>query len=285
MGVGDLRILKVLQDDFLIGVAPLKNDNAGWSFLGDTSVFDYQDFVIRDGYEDSFFEALLEYLEQEQWETLTLVSLREGSLTLDSLPRLAKQRGYGVILDTEDVSPGVFLPQTFDDYVSTLSKKDRHELRRKIRRLDATGDYRILSFQNAEDLPVAMDEFLMLMRQSRTDKDQFLTPTREQFFRNMVQELAGARQIQLYFLEVNGSRVAGALCFDYQGRRFLYNSGYNLEYSSLSVGLLLKAFCLRDAIDQGMEYFDFLRGTEPYKYNLGAADVSLYQMTVTRSLL
>jgi len=34
-----------------------------------------------------------------------------------------------------------------------------------------------------------------------------------------------------------------------------------------------------------MVYFDFLRGTEPYKYNLGAADVPLYQMTLTRPLL
>ena len=63
----------------------------------------------------------------------------------------------------------------------------------------------------------------------------------------------------------------------------LYNSGYDPDYSKLSVGLLLKALCLKEAIEDGKEYLDFLRGKEPYKYDLGAKDVQLYQVILRRA--
>ena len=44
-----------------------------------------------------------------------------------------------------------------------------------------------------------------------------------------------------FFMELNGERVASAICFDYGKARLLYNSGFNPAYSYYSVGLLLKA--------------------------------------------
>jgi CelD/BcsL family acetyltransferase involved in cellulose biosynthesis len=41
--------------------------------------------------------------------------------------------------------------------------------------------------------------------------------------------------------------------------------------------------CLKDAIDRGMDYFDFLRGPEPYKAHLGGQQRSLFSMVVKRS--
>ena len=83
-------------------------------------------------------------------------------------------------------------------------------------------------------------------------------------------------------MELDGAIVAGVLCFDYAGRRFLYNSGYRLAQASNSVGLLLKALCIRDAIENGLTYFDFLRGSEQYKYHLGAQTYNLYSLVVNR---
>ena len=79
-----------------------------------------------------------------------------------------------------------------------------------------------------------------------------------------------------------GKRVAAAMCFDYGSSRLLYNSGYDPNYSSFSIGLLLKAMCIREAIEEGKEYFDFLRGMESYKYHFGAKDVQLYRLVVHR---
>ena len=48
------------------------------------------------------------------------------------------------------------------------------------------------------------------------------------------------------------------------------------------MGLLNKALSLKEAIEEGKHSFDFLRGTERYKYNLGAKDQVVYQMVVRR---
>ena len=128
-----------------------------------------------------------------------------------------------------------------------------------------------------------MGEFLPLMRLSGHDKDEFMTPEREQFFHNITQRMAELGRPQLYFLEMDGSTVATSLCFDYGGSRLLYNSGYDPEYGYFSVGLLLNAMCLKDAIDRGLTYFDFLRGPEPYKAHLGGQQRSLYKMVVKRN--
>jgi len=81
-------------------------------------------------------------------------------------------------------------------------------------------------------------------------------------------------------MEITGERVAGALCFNYGNSLSLYNSGYNPVYSALSVGLLLNALCLKEAIEDGVRYFDFMRGAEAYKYHLGARDVQLHHMVI-----
>ncbi len=126
-----------------------------------------------------------------------------------------------------------------------------------------------------------MDDFFPLMRASSHDKDDFLTPEREDFFKKLALELAPRGQFKLYFLEVDGVRVASCICFDYAGTYLLYNSGYDPEFSTLSVGLLNKALCLKEAIEEGRECFDFLRGNERYKYDLGGKTVPYFRWSYT----
>jgi CelD/BcsL family acetyltransferase involved in cellulose biosynthesis len=87
----------------------------------------------------------------------------------------------------------------------------------------------------------------------------------------------------LTFLRLGGVRAASVLCFRTDGDLLLYNSGYEKAYAQLSVGLLSKALALQRAIEQGMKRFDFLRGPEPYKYDLGASDVPVYRCVIRRS--
>ena len=253
------------------------------SFVGNTDTFDYNDFMVRPGYEQVFFQSLLARFEEQSFSTLKLRSLRETSPTLAYLPDLARQQGYLVKVEEEDVSSGVDLPQTWEGYLAGLSKKDRHELRRKIRRLDSVPNWRWYSLTEPDQVAARVEDFIGLMRQSNQDKDQYMTPDRKLFFQRMSQRMAGMGMLRLFFLEIDDQPVATSLCFDYDSSRLLYNSGYDPAYGYYSVGLLLNALCLREAIEQGKEYFDFLRGPEPYKGHLGGKKSILYQMVVTRS--
>ena len=135
-----------------------------------------------------------------------------------------------------------------------------------------------------EEVVGAMDDFLDLHTRSRADKTEFMTPEMETFFRRMASAMAAEGLIRLFMLRVNGKPAAAVLCFDAGSHLYLYNSGYDPEFSSLSVGLVSKALCLQWAIENGMTGLDFLRGDEPYKYDMGARDQEIYRIRLSRSL-
>jgi CelD/BcsL family acetyltransferase involved in cellulose biosynthesis len=104
----------------------------------------------------------------------------------------------------------------------------------------------------------------------------------ERFFRRMTAELSREDLIRLYFLELDGQRMASVLAFNSGDEVWLYNSGFDPAYASVSVGLVSKALALRQAIAEGKRCYDFLRGAEPYKYDLGARDLQVLRCTLQR---
>ena len=278
----ELRIVKFVDVDTTIGIAPLVKSDGLLTFLGGTDLCDIHDFIVTKGKEVGFFQALMDYLEDEEWSEVRLESILEGSPTLSHLPALAKDRGYKVEQHEEDNLMGIALPSTWEEYLSGLRKKDRHELRRKLRRLEESGDFHVEQVSDVQGVSEAMEDFLHLMGQSREEKSEFLTAERGAFFKDMSLKLAQRGLLHIFFLKVGGIRTAATVCFDYNNVLSLYNSGHNTEYAALGTGFLLKALCLKNAICAGKDYFDLLRGTEPYKQHLGANGQELYCLSILR---
>ena len=271
------------EADGVTAIAPLTRTGDTLSLVGNQDTVDYNDFLVKPGHEAVLYDAVLDRMEELRCHTLTLASLKEESPTLEHLPEMARQRGFSVEVEREDVASGIVIPETWEDYLTGLSKKDRHELRRKFRRLESTPDWGWYSLSGQDQVAERLGDFIELMRLSKADKDEWMTPERERFFHQITQRMAQDGRLRLFFLEMEGQTVATSLCFDYDSSRLLYNSGYNPDYSYYSVGLLLDALCLREAIEQNMDYFDFLRGDEPYKAHLGGQQHILYQMVVKRN--
>lgn len=278
----ELILLSVRRQGDLVGVAPLMRDDDHLCFAGDTQVCDYMDVVAASSEAEAVLSAVLRSLGEEPWRELVLWAVPEGSATPDALKGAAPALGLRVDIETEDVCPRLDLPATWDEYLAGLSKKDRHELRRKLRKLSQGGEVRLEAVTQPAAVEAALDDFLRLHRQ-RADKAAFMTDEMERFFRVVVAALAAEAQVELIFLTLGGVRVAAVLCFCARDEALLYNSGYDPDYAHLSVGLLSKALALRKAIEEGKRRFDFLRGPEPYKYDLGATDRPVYRCTVSRS--
>jgi len=122
-----------------------------------------------------------------------------------------------------------------------------------------------------------MDTFLKLFSESREDKTTFMTAQMESFFRSLADTMVEAGLLRLGILELDMVPTAIVMCFDYHDCVYLYNSGYDPNYSSLSVGLLSKVLCIKDSIQKGRKRFDFLKGGESYKYHLGGREIPLYR--------
>jgi hypothetical protein len=281
------RIIEVREGDELIGVASLVQHGDSLVLAGDPDLFDYQDLVLLKGREPELAGALLDYLSVDAagsgWATLDLPSVPVESATFGAITGAAESRGYSVERSEVAVAPVAELPGSWDEYLGGLAKKRRHELRRKIRKLEAAGQARQVTVTEEQGLEEQVESFLGLMGNTNDDKAAFLTPERRRFFHLLAARAASRGALRLSFLELDGERLAACLVFDYAGVFMLYNSGYDPARSDLSVGLINKAFAIREAIELGRRRFDFLKGAERYKYALGGQDRSIYRVTVTRS--
>ncbi|MDD9996030.1 MAG: GNAT family N-acetyltransferase [Dehalococcoidia bacterium] len=281
------RIIEVRDASDLVGIAPLIRDGDRLLLAGDPDLFDYQDLVLVKGRELELTGALLDFLEGRRygptpWRSLELPSTRVDSPTNEALTAAAHSRGLTVERHQVGVAPVVDLPGSWEEYVSSLPKKHRHELRRKIRRLEASGQVRQVTFAGEDGLGSEVEDFLRLMSATNDDKATFLTPDRRRFFHLLAQEAASRGALRLSFLEIDGQRTAACLIFDFAGAYMLYNSGYDPARADLSVGLINKAYAIREAIESGRRRFDFLKGAERYKYSLGGQDRAIYRIVVTR---
>ena len=276
-----LHLLAVRRDGELVAVAPLALRGETVPFWGAPNVCDFMDVVVARGHERSAYDALAAYAERLPWRTMRLQGLRAESPALDGLEAACAARGWRVERVPEDVAPILELPRDWETYVESLSKKDRHELRRKLRRLGAAGQVSFFA-SNPHVLDQDLQEFFRMMGDSRADKARFLTPERRRFFHAMAAAMQRAGHLRLFFLTLDGRRVSATLCFDYGNAYSLYNSGYDPALAHLSVGLLVKALCIKDAIEKGRARFEFLRGAEAYKYDLGARDRPVYTAVVSR---
>jgi CelD/BcsL family acetyltransferase involved in cellulose biosynthesis len=264
----------------VIGLAPLMVQGNTARLMGDSDVCDYLDVVVVPGREKAFFNELFNHLRQEGIRQINLEALRADSTLYGYLASSARDKDYSVTCESMDATMVLDLPTSWEAYLQHLSAKQRHEVRRKFRRLEEAGRVRMRSVENVAEVGSEMDTFLALFKKNRTDKARFMTEQMASFFRALTIELASARILKLFSLTLDDKIVAAVMCFDHDETFHLYNNGYDLMYHSLSVGLLSKLLTVKESIQLGRKKYDFLKGTEVYKHRLGGKQVPLYRCRV-----
>ncbi|MBW2061995.1 MAG: GNAT family N-acetyltransferase [Deltaproteobacteria bacterium] len=278
-----LYLRSIKQGEDVIGIAPLLMNGGSASFIGSADICDYQDFVIAPGKEQDFFNALLDDLDRQGVTRLDLRPLRPDSTVLASLANLARDRGCQVSCEPDGVTLELDLPSRWDEYLQTLKGKQRHEIRRKLRRLEEAAEINYRVVEDPEAVKDNMDIFLDFFRESRKDKTAFMTAQMESFFRALASALAEFQILKLCFLELDTKPSAAVMCFDYNDTLYLYNSGYDLQFGALSVGVICKILSIKESIKKGKKKYDFLKGAEAYKHHLGGKEVPLSRCQILLS--
>jgi CelD/BcsL family acetyltransferase involved in cellulose biosynthesis len=215
-------------------------------------------------------------LQQKGIHDLHLETIRPDSNVVTHLMPLAQERGYEVKYYRTDVSSDINLPKTWEEYLASLDGKQRHEIRRKMRNLQKIGDTNFRCISDKAEIPAALDSFLKLFPESRGDKARFMTGDMQAYFRSLTLALADLGVVCFGVLEHSSQPLAMIMYFDYNDSIYLYNSAYDPNYKSMSVGIISKAYCIKESIENGKQKFDFLKGAEQYKYYLGGREIPLY---------
>jgi CelD/BcsL family acetyltransferase involved in cellulose biosynthesis len=278
--IGEPLILTIARNGQLVGIAPFSFRDGCVYFLGIPDVCDYQDMIVAPGHEETVGPPLVDFLCRQGIRRLDLRTLRPDAVTVRALHSIENQPQLNVQWVPDDVTFETLLPADWEGYLLQLNGKQRHEVRRKMRRLDAHGRYQFELVEGSGGLDDATFRFFKLFQLNRTDKAEFMDDTMSGFFRNLIGELAQHGMLRLYFLYVEEQPAATVLCFDYNGTRYLYNSGYDAHYRDLSVGILSKILSIKKGIESGCRTYDFLKGAEGYKKRIGGQEVALQRCLV-----
>jgi CelD/BcsL family acetyltransferase involved in cellulose biosynthesis len=256
-----------------------------WELLGGEPLADSLDALLLPGAEGPFWEEFLKAFPRATGgRRLTLPSVVEGSRALDLLPSLAAARGVAFSAEEQDRSPFVELPSSFDGYLASLGKKERHELRRKLRRAEEAvpGLSLRVTATEGELLGRDLPSFLALHRASAPEKARFMDDAMAAFFTETARAFLRRGELFLAFLGAPGGPDLAAGLHFRQGRSLLlYNSGFDPARRDANAGIALVARCVERAVADGVGEYDFLRGTERYKYDLGGRDRVVHRLRLS----
>jgi CelD/BcsL family acetyltransferase involved in cellulose biosynthesis len=286
----ELALVTAREGERLVGIAPLfyTPDSAGGPalmLLGSIEISDYLDLIVRPADLPAFLDQLLPFLNQASlphWQALDLYNLLDSSPTLPALEAAAAKHGLKFSQAQLQHSPYIPLPGDWETYLASLDKKQRHEIRRKLRRVETMEKpVRWYIVNDPSTLDSEIDAFLALMVQD-PDKQAFLTPEMRRAMHQIIRCAFEEDCLLLAFLEVGGEKAACYLNFDYLNRLWIYNSGFDRAYLEYSPGWVLLGYLLQWAIENKREAFDFMRGNEDYKYRFGAVDRFVMRATLSR---
>lgn len=252
-------------------------------FLGNKEVTDYLGPVCepadRDAVADAFFSATNEL----EWSQAELFGLATDTGWPESLARAAKAAGHTVEEIQQDVCPRIGPLRTYDDYLSTLDGKLRHEIRRKARRLEREAGAYTIRVSDRSTLDADLETFYEMHRSSTGPKGRFMHEDVAVLFTRIARAFDEEGWLRLTWLEHEGAALAGTFSFAAKNVWSVYNSVYDHTKGDLAPGMVLMADTIRLAAEEGCGVLDMLRGAEPYKYRFGAVDVPLIELQVSRA--
>lgn len=291
-GEGQEPLFLTFHDPDPVGLAALTIDKTPEGrrlrFMGGDDLTDYQGPLIgSEQFRRPVADALLGYIRDHlaHWDYLEAKCLPVPFGFSEWLVEAADRLGFEYKVYLHELTAVLALPSSYETYLESLGKKRRHELERKVRRFEREAPGAVLRTTDAGHLEADVTSFIELHRTSEGDKGDFMLPQRVEFFTKVARDLEPQGMLSLDMLECEGKTIAATFSFCFDRVLYLYNSAYDLSLRPISPGLVLVARLIERSIAQGLRRFDFLRGRERYKYDLGAQALPLHSVTVRRSEL
>ena len=169
----------------------------------------------------------------------------------------------------------------WDGYLAQRSSNFRSQVRRKERKLlrDHGMTYRLSD--DPDRLSRDMDSLFALHRARWAQGGSgALEGHREKFHREFAALALERGWLRLWLAEVDDRPIAAWYGFRFGGADWYYQFGRDPEWDASSVGLVLLAHTVRDAIEGGQAQYKLLRGGEGYKDRFATDDAGIDTVAV-----
>ncbi|MEA2509200.1 MAG: hypothetical protein QOG21_1282 [Actinomycetota bacterium] len=277
----DLLVLLVRRGPEVAAIAPLyrkrEEGRHVLRFVGGIDLTDYLGPICSREDREEVADALVAWLQtnEVEWDEFDAHNMLVPFGFAEYLVESADRHGLDFALSQEETSALLPLPSDWDEYLAGLASKDRHELRRKMRRFARENPEASIRGATEETLTNDLQVFVDMHRGAEGHKGHFMGPDMATFFERVARLFHERGWLRLDLLEIGDRAVASTFSFELDNTFYLYNSAYEPDAARLSPGLVLAAQLVQRSIQDGLHWFDFLRGPERYKYQLGAQALPL----------
>lgn len=228
------------------------------------------DFIVPPGIAAEAYQALWLHLKHiaAGWDVFELSMMEAQNPALGHLAESAAAENHSI--GHWDFGGSPFVPTTgrWEDYLKTLGKNHRANHRRRLRRLGELGELRLETAETGDRLNEVLDagfgiEALAWKGSAGTAVQS--DPVLQAYYRDSSRRLDQQRWLKLYFLTLDGRRIAFQYCLQYRGRIFLIKPGYDPEFAKYSPSHLLTWLILEQAFGSGIVEYDFVGAEDPWK--------------------
>lgn len=218
----------------------------------------------RSGEWDAFF------LDKLPEESATIAAVQKAGLRTESVARM--------------VSPRIELPDTFEDYLMTLSSKRRRDIRRCLDKFDG-GELTMRSLSEPRELRAAIERWQALKVQWWKRREQPMNPehasTRfREFTVDAISAMVPLGLASVWEMSRDGEVVAVAIGLLDESTYYGWLFGFDWRLEDLRPGHLVIAYGIRWTVEQRLRYYDFMLGSESYKYHYAPRDRAVLMATV-----
>ena len=282
----ELRIIIIERGDGIVGIAPFYSRKRllgrifpvrRMMFLGTQEngegdvCSDYMNAIYKEGEAQPIIERIFETITGNNLcDEIYLSKINKCSETFPLLKKEAEKYNYLLKIDNEFSSPYIRLPKTWDEYMKTLSKSMRYNIRNERKKLQNYPQIQFKRIEQGKELESGYNE-LVRLHQSRWEtrgyKGSFADKRFKMFHYEMMRMMMENGLLQLWFLSDQGTNYAAIYNISYNKKIYFYQSGIDLKEKRAAWGILLISHCIEEAIQQRMEEYDFLPkgGNDDYK--------------------
>lgn len=268
----------------LVGLAPSFRYERGASrvvsFLGGGHA-DYHNLLAAPGWGRSVAEALFHTLAEyrREWDGCELEQLPRGSPLIDiELPQglIEKERGEA------EGCPIVELPARGEALSDTLPGRQLARLERYQKMAKRLGRLELVREVGESAQPAFSKLVELHSARWRARGEAGMAAERRVvgFHRELVSRMAKSGMLRLYTLSAGARVMASFYGYASKGTVYFYWHGFDPELSKFSPGLLVVGSALLESASEGALAFDFLRGSEDYKFRWGAQLVNTYRRVI-----
>ncbi len=250
----------VFEGDDLVGLMPFFRTKGPWRTLRPMGMgpSDYLHPLAIDGYESAVSEGIVEAIRStKNIDLVDLHQIRETQAFADAFVGTRIEQATCLVLD---------LPKTYEAYLETLGKSLRYDVRKLDKSLFKTGKAkieRVVPEQINQGMDILFEQHKLRWRK-RGLPGAFLGRAIN-FHKAWAAQAAQNQWLWLSILTLEGTPIGAIYAMALGKTAYYYQAGFNPEKGSVSPGTLLVAHTIRQAIEEEMQHFDFMRGDEPYK--------------------